>query len=417
MQPFFYDRALQELRNYGSILKSFNRNARLYLRASMLMAVSMAIQNVLYNLYLIQLGFDEDFVGQAAAAVSIGIALGGIPAGLLYDRFGGKFAFRLATIGIAASMIMRVLAISPAWLIIWAGINGLTSASYFVSIFPFITSESTPKERSHLYGANMAVWTSFMMLGSLLAGFLPGIWRSLAGVDTLVSQRLGLIVGALIALLPLFPFSSIASTGSFQPVRRRLLPSSGSRQAILRGVLVLLAMGIVLGLTSPFFNVYFKRVFDIDDSLIGTIISLSQFMGLLSAFFLPFIVRRWGLIVGPAFVLGLNAPLLVFVGLPLPLLLVSLAFLASVGLGRLGEAPLMNLVMEVVVAEDRGAMSGIRLISSYGAQAFAGLIGGWIVVNGGYRWLFVLAAATQFLAALAVYMLFRTQRASLETVS
>ena len=109
MQPPLYLRAIQELRDYGTSLKSFKPNARLYLAASMLMAVSMAIQNVLYNLYLIQLGYDEDFVGQAAAAVSLGIALGGIPAGLLYDRLGGKVTFRLATVGIVISMVMRVL--------------------------------------------------------------------------------------------------------------------------------------------------------------------------------------------------------------------------------------------------------------------------------------------------------------------
>lgn len=419
MQPPLYLRAIQELRDYGSSLKSFNHNARLYLVASMLMAVSMAIQNVLYNLYLIQLGYNEDFVGQTAAAVSLGVALGGMPAGLLYDRFGGKVTFRLATVGIVISMIMRVMFETPTWLILWAGANGIAFAIYFVTIFPFITSQSSPKERSHLYGANMAVWTAFMMLGSFIAGFLPSIWQSITELNTtLDAQRLSLIAGATISILAIIPFSFIKIDGLFQSRgRRRLLPSSGSNRAILRGIFVLFFVGIVIGLTTPFYNVYFKRIFEIDDALIGTLISLSHLMGLFSAFLLPFIVRRWGLIVGPTLILGLNAPFILIVGLPIPLFYISIAFLFSTGMERLGEAPLMNLVMEVVHAKDRGSMSGIRLISSYGAQALAGVIGGWLVVNTGYQWLFGLAAGVQILAASAVYLLFRTERASLETAS
>ena len=174
---------------------------------------------------------------------------------------------------------------------------------------------------------------------------------------------------------------------------------------------------MVIGLTTPFYNVYFKRIFEIDDALIGTLISLSQLMGLFSAFLLPFIVRRLGLIVGPTLILWINAPFIFVVGLPLPLLFISIAFLFSAGMERLGEAPLMNLVMEAVNAEDRGAMSGIRLISSYGAQALAGVVGGWIVVNTGYNWLFGLAAGMQILAASAIYILFRTHRTTLETAS
>jgi MFS family permease len=77
----------------------------------------------------------------------------------------------------------------------------------------------------------------------------------------------------------------------------------------------------------------------------------------------------------------------------------------------------MNLVMEAVDAEDRGAMSGIRLISSYGAQALAGIVGGWLVVNSGYNWLYGLAAGVQILAASTIYILFRNHRTSLETAS
>lgn len=389
----------------------------MYLSASMLLAFSMAIQQVLYNLYLMEIGFDEDLIGQVAAAVALGVALGGIPAGLLYDRFGGKHTFRLALVGIAFSMVLRALFVQKAWLIIWAATNGAANAVYFVSIFPFITGQSSPRERAHLYGANIAVWTGFMMLGSFFAGLLPGLWgQALHSRDPILDQRLSLLLAAGLSACAILPLSFIRNEDlQRNSPRRRLLPSSQSLQTILRGTLVLFLMGMVIGLTIPFYNVYFRRVFASDDVVIGTLFSLSQVMGLISAFFLPYLVRRFGLILGPSIVLGLNAPFILAVGLPLPFLAIAVAFLFSAGMERLGEAPLMNLIMEAVPADDRGAMSGVRLISSYGAQALAGAIGGWLVTQMGYAWLFTSAAAIQLGAAFLIWLLFQSQPLALET--
>lgn len=384
----------------------------------MLLAFSMAIQQVLYNLYLVEIGFDEDFIGQVAAAVALGVALGGIPAGLLYDRFGGKHTFRLATLGIALSMAMRALFVQKSWIIIWASTNGVANAIYFVSIFPFITGQSSSRERAHLYGANIAVWTGFMMLGSFIAGLLPGLWGNvLPSSDLILDQRLSLLLAAVLCACAILPLSFIRREElQKNSPRRRLLPSSHSLQTILRGILVLFLTGMVIGLTTPFYNVYFKRIFAADDMVIGSLFSLSQVMGLISAFFLPYLVRRFGLILGPSLVLGLNAPFIFAVGLPMPFLAIAIVFLFSAGMERLGEAPLMNLIMEAVPVDDRGAMSGVRLISSYGAQALAGVIGGWLVIQRGYAWLFTLAAAVQLGAALSIWLLFRSQSLNLETI-
>jgi len=389
----------------------------MYLLASMLMAVGMAIQQVLYNLYLVELGFTEDFIGQVAAAVALGVALGGIPSGLLYDRLSGRFTFPVATLGIVLSMVMRSLIVQPEWLIFWAVMNGIANSVYFVSIFPFITGHSSTHERAHLYGANIAVWTGFMMLGSFLAGFLPGIWSTLwNGTDVIQQHRMSLLTAAAVGVLATFPFLRIRPSDMLPTSRRRkILPSSESKSSIIYGAIVLFLVGMVIGLTTPFYNVYFKRIFAAQDTIIGALFSLSQVMGLLSAFFLPYIVRRWGLVLGPSLVLIINAPFILAVGLPLPFTLISLLFLFSSGMERLGEAPLMNLVMEAVPPDDRGAMSGIRLISSYGAQALAGALGGWLIIRIGYSGLFTSAAGIQALAAGGIWLLFRSKRQNLET--
>ena len=398
----------REVRAHCTAIAAYSRDARMYLLASMFMAVSIAIQNVLYNLYLYELGLDERVIGQVAGAVAAGIALGGIPAGLLYDRFGGRFAFRLSTAAIALCMVLRVITTHPNMLVFWAAANGLAFSVYYVSIFPFITSSSQPRERPYLYASNLAVWTALMVVGSLVSGHIVELLASvLPNAAAIVHHRFALLSGAMIAVLAILPLSRMGNQNTRSDgARRGLLPSARSGCAIARGAVVLVLMGLVVGLTSPFYNIYFKRVFGASEVLIGSLFSLSQLVALLSAFVLPYVIRRWGLVRSPSIILALTAPFLIAVGLEVPLAFVAAAFLVTAGMERLAEAPIMNLVMEAVEPTDRGAMSGIRLVCTYSSQAIAGAVGGWIVVDLGYSSLFVLAAGVVLLAACGLWFLF-----------
>lgn len=407
-----------EVRAYALAFAEISHNARMYLLASVLLAVGMGVQLVLYNLYLIELGFAEDLVGQVAAAAALGVAVGGLPAGLFYSRFGGKVAFGLAVVAAVVSMALRALSVSPLWLITWAAVNGLANSLFFVSIFPFITDQSTPRERPHLYGLNQAVWTGLMVLGSFVSGYLPGLWPNvLPGFSPLIYQRLTLLAGTTLGFLALIPIAlmrvPIGPTASTE--QRRLLPGLASGRAIVSGAIVLALFGLITGLTTPFYNTFFLRTFASDTAVIGTLISLSQMMGLISAVFVPVVVRRLGLVIGPAATISVAALLTLVMGLPVSLGLVAVVFLLRVGLEWLALTPFMNLVMEIVPPADRGAMSGVRLITNYGAQALAGALGGWLVVNTGYAWLFAAAAAVQLITGFAVWALFHTRRVALET--
>lgn len=413
-----FKRVGKELRAYWQSLAQISRNARLYLLASTLMAIGMGAQLVLYNLYLFELGYQEDVVGQVAAAVALGVALGGVPAGRLYDYFGGRVTFAIAVLGTSVSMLFRTLTGDPLWLMVWAALNGLANSLYFVSIFPFITEHSSPVERAHVYGLNQAVWTGFMILGSFCSGYLPGLFQAgWSGLSLIDAQRLTLLSGVLLGLAALVPVGLIHGQRpeSGQAVPRRWLPASASARAIINGALVLTLSGAVVGLTQPFYNVYFKRIFLMDTEMIATVISISQMMGLISALLVPLAVRQWGLATASALLTLLGAPLLLAMGLPLPAAVVVATFLLRVGLETLALAPMMNLVMEIVPSGDRGAMSGVRLITNYGAQALAGAAGGWLVVTTGYIWLFALAAAVQLITGGLLWYLFRVRRPVLET--
>ena len=78
------------LLNYIKQFGHFQRNARLYLISNALSGVTTGILLVLYNLYLISLGYGADFIGVVLFVGTIGAGVAIFPAGICIDRFGGK---------------------------------------------------------------------------------------------------------------------------------------------------------------------------------------------------------------------------------------------------------------------------------------------------------------------------------------
>src|SRR5438132_13788523 len=78
------------LTEYAQQFKRFQRNARLYLISNVLSGVTTGILLVLYNLYLVSLGYHTDFIGAVLFLGSIGAGLAIFPAGVSIDRFSGK---------------------------------------------------------------------------------------------------------------------------------------------------------------------------------------------------------------------------------------------------------------------------------------------------------------------------------------
>src|SRR5690242_14711092 len=117
--PQIWNHLMHEVRDYASAVSLFSHNARMYLVASSLLSTAVAVHTVLYNLYLLDLRYDEALVGQVNGLAALGVALGGLPAGMLYNRWRGRRCFLLATAGIGLSMALRSVVVSP-----WALLAG-----------------------------------------------------------------------------------------------------------------------------------------------------------------------------------------------------------------------------------------------------------------------------------------------------
>ena len=97
------------LREYLEIVRSFNRDVRLYLLSGALVgfASSSGIYNLLLNIYLLRLGYDIGFVGFVNATGAASYALLCLPAGAMGRRWGPRrmIVLGLALIAVGNSML------------------------------------------------------------------------------------------------------------------------------------------------------------------------------------------------------------------------------------------------------------------------------------------------------------------------
>ncbi len=219
---------------YVRQFRRFQRNARLFLISNVLSGVTAGILLVLYNLYLVSLGYHADFVGVVLFIGTIGAGIAIFPAGACIDRFSGKYIliFSSALIGIAGAG--QILFRQPLPLLVSAFLAGIGLAFLLVITAPFLTANSTSEERSHLFSMNISLGLITLVLGEVLGGALPTWFRSIpwlmaplpsSASSLLASQpdprsyQFALLFAGVIAapsFIPLFMMSNI------HPPRRQL---------------------------------------------------------------------------------------------------------------------------------------------------------------------------------------------------
>src|SRR5439155_16164111 len=106
----------------------FRRNLWLLLMTCFLVFVAIGVQSLILNLYLISLGFREDYLGLFAFANTAGIGAAALIAGRLTRLFGSRRVLIAATFLLAASSIALVATAQPVLLLGVAVINGVSMA-------------------------------------------------------------------------------------------------------------------------------------------------------------------------------------------------------------------------------------------------------------------------------------------------
>src|SRR5204863_2463675 len=198
--------------------------------------VTAGILLVLYNLYMISLGYHADFVGVVLFIGTIGAGLAIFPAGACIDRFSGKIILIFSSTLIGVAGAGQILFRQPLPLLISSFIVGVGLAFLLVITAPFLTLNSTPEERPHLFSMNISLSLITLVLGEIIGGVLPIWFRSIPwlmaplpySASSLLatnvearSYQLALLFAGVIAIpsfIPLFMMSNIRPNRRIEPI-------------------------------------------------------------------------------------------------------------------------------------------------------------------------------------------------------
>ncbi|MEX2425973.1 MAG: MFS transporter, partial [Thermomicrobiaceae bacterium] len=263
----------RKLKQFGEFLlqvRHFRRDVQLFLLYNLFSNVGIGVFLLIYNLYLVQSGFDEGFIGIYNATTTMALAGVAMLMGPLIGRFGGWTCITYGTmvfVGASAALAMFSSAVPILAVSIVAGAG---TAFLITPIMPFILEWEQPEHRGTAAVFAFSINSLSLTLGSFIGGWSPRLFSEILGfeIQSVMSYRLALLLGLVVVVVGLIPMYRMQEArlrsgeedGTFAAIPE--LPPA--RRQVRRDILVfsgatgVLALGI--GAVTPFYNVYLNTL-------------------------------------------------------------------------------------------------------------------------------------------------------------
>ncbi len=415
------------INQYRLTIRQFNRNVYLFLvTLGLAVLILDGVYAVVFNLYLLRLGYDPTFVGKINSLGLMVFALAAMPAGSLGSWWGSRRAMIVGLYivfvgGLALPFAGMILPeFQRYWLLITYPAMFFGYALFFVNGVTFLMGVTEPGQRNLAFSAQTAIFSVSGFVGGLLGGLLPGLFSAVFAlpVDAPAAYRFPLWIGALLLIPGIWTASR---TTQVRPKPRARQARALSLQGLLsfdRSYLwLLVAISVVRVLTvsgmavsNTFFNVYMDQSLHVPTAQIGLIAAAARLISIPVALSMAAMAAKWG-----SYRLVIYACLGTAIAL-LPLALVPMVGAAAIGFIGIGAASVIRypvfLVysMELVREDQRQTMSGLSEMTAGISFSLMALLGGYIIAASGYTALFLTGAFLVFAGALFFAAFFRRPR-------
>jgi len=383
------------LRGYGENVRAFSRNASLYLISTVISSAAYGVFRLLFNFYVLSLGYDEALVGNLVTTSSLTALIAAVPMGYLADILGRKTSLIGGGVLTIAAIAGMLLFPSSTTFIFMNVLMGLGQSISGVTMGPFLMENSSEKERTYLFSFSSGLSMAASSVGNWIGGLLPTWLAGVAGgsATSPAAYRLSLAVVAVTASLSIIPLVMLVIRKGKATERSLFAPFSYFKEhPALLGKLVLpmLVTSIGAGLIMPFMNIFFRQVHHQSDSAIGTLFafgSLAMGIGLLIA---PPLAERYGKIQLVVTTQALSIPFLAMLGFAPLYWLSASAYYIRVALMNMSSPVYQTFVMEKVEPSARATVASLVSMANSFGWAFSPTISGEIQVRYGFEPAFVL---------------------------
>ena len=410
---------------YRRRISGFSKNARLFTIASTAAAVAGSLYSLLFNLYLLAVGYSTGFLGLLVSLSSIASVVFAVPVGRLATVMGHRRLMLVAAAATAVVMLAQVMWPSPAVLIVGTILAAMENTALSVVGGPFMTENSTPEERAHLFTIQGALGMASGVAGNILGGALPVVIAAVTGWRPQDPQALkyAMLGGILVLFVPvLWPLWEIRATTeketgvyaapgpAAEDGKKGIGNVLGRALGLVQPVLVFklalpsLVTSLGAGLIVPFFNVFYQNLGG-EPGTIGLIFAAQSVLTALAYLVAPVLAARWGKVHMVSYVQVASVPFLLAMALA-----PGLWWAAGWGLIRNALMNMANPIsstfsMEILAPQERAAANGVFTIAWSLGWAVASPIAGLLMETVSYRasyW----PAAVLYLAGAAINLWF-----------
>lgn len=400
--------------DYVSQVRGFSRNAKLLIARSALTGLQFGPWQLLFNLYLLAVGFDAQFVAQVNVANWLAHGLMVIPTGMLSDLLGRRRIFLVFFALSAVLRVPRIFVLDPEAILFFSALGGMAEGAHSVVGAPFMVEQSRPHERVHLFSVSAVVLAISLTLGNAVGGYLPLWLGAPLGVSgsSFTALRWALMVSIPLALVSMLPIYVIRE--QWQPISlRKWYRGLTSKGTIAKLTLTQGLEAVGLGLVVTFFNIFFATKFGASSVFIGNMFALTTVITAVATLFTPLVVKRMGMVKGLVGIQLAGLPFLFLMALSPNMWLSGAGYMfratftgASIGPGGGMGAPIEHLwPMEVVKPHERGTTNGLMHAFLEFPISIGAAMAGPLMARGEWVQVYFLAGAW-FAASYVSYLIF-----------
>ncbi len=367
----------------------------------------------LYNLYLLDLRFDDRAIGLITGALTLGSVAGTLPAGVLARKFGLRPLLIVCFLAAPILGALRTMVKGEMAQICLAFAAGVAMCLWGVCFLPALARLTTEKNRASAFGLIFSVSIGTSTLGGFVCGYLPR-WLNMAGFTLQPDQvkRIILLASCVIAAIGLVavlrlrlpspdaePSEQVGTQGICFPRRRKLHPF------LLRYLPAMALWTAVLASFTPFANVYLSRNLHIPMERIGFIFSISQIVQLCVGLLTPLLFRRLGLLNGIVVTQLMTAIALGVLAVTHDARLAVLLYLGFSAMQWMSSPGLYNLLMTRMPDRERSFAASMTLFCNAVLASAATSGAGILYLRFGYPRVFIGISSLAALAALLFWVL------------
>lgn len=382
-------RLFRVLGEYNSQIRAFSPNARFYLLNVILTGAVMGVFRLIFNFYVLSLGFDEALLGNLITTSSFVALIVALPMGYLADIIGRKGSLVLSGALLSISILAMALWQSETSFYSMNVLSGIAQSLAGVTMSPFLMENSNEKERTYLFSFGQGLQMTMASVGNWVGGYLPTWMGNAKNVIATSSTAYGdsiliIGIGAAIAIIPLVFLTSPKLTHSQRAIFAPFQYAAKNPLLLTKLILPMLLTSLGAGLVMPFMNVFFREVHHQSDPVIGTLFawgSLAMGIGLLIA---PPLAERTGKIQLVVITQALSIPFLILLGFS-PIFWVGAAtYYIRLALMNMSSPVYQTFIMEHVEPSARATVASLTSMAWNFGWAFSPTISGWLQVKFGF---------------------------------